>query len=252
VSTATSAESLTESFRRHGYVVVRNFVNADEVRELNHALQRVIRDQLGAMPRTQVVYENPQDPSTLKQLQDLQLYDPFFRDILLESRFAQMARTLLADAPLGKTVEYFNKPPKIGKPTPPHQDAYYFMLKPPEALTMWLALEDADEENGCVRYARGSHLRGMRAHGRTQTFGFSQGIIDYGDDGDRANEVAIPARPGDLLIHHAMTIHRADGNASATRSRRAMGLIYFAASAREDKEAKDAYLRKLEAEKAGA
>jgi phytanoyl-CoA hydroxylase len=251
VFTFMSSASLTESFRRDGYVVVRNFVNGDEVQELDHALQRVIRDKLVAMPRAQVVYENSDDPSTLKQLQDLQLYEPFFCDLLLKGRFAEIARTLLADEPLGKTVEYFNKPPRIGKPTPPHQDAYYFMLKPPEALTMWLALEDADEENGCVRYVRGSHLRGMRAHGRTQTFGFSQGIIDYGADSDRANEIAVPARAGDLLIHHAMTIHRADGNASAVRSRRAMGLIYFAASAREDKEAKEAYQRKLEAEKAG-
>lgn len=110
---------------------------------------------------------------------------------------------------------------------------------------MWLALEDADEENGCVRYVKGSHLKPMRPHARTQTAGFSQGIIDYGIADDLINEVAVPAGPGDLLIHHAMTIHRADGNSSLSRSRRALGLIYFSESAKEDSEAKAAYQKIL-------
>jgi phytanoyl-CoA hydroxylase len=35
------------------------------------------------------------------------------------------------------------------------------MLDPCEALTMWLVLEKVDEENGCVRYVRGSHKHGI-------------------------------------------------------------------------------------------
>ena len=43
------------------------------------------------------------------------------------------------------------------RPTPPHQDGYYFLLQPPgQAVTMWLALDAADEENGCLRYVLGS------------------------------------------------------------------------------------------------
>lgn len=213
---------------------------------MEKSLDRVIANKLSSMPVAQVMYEDSSDKSTLKQLQDLHLYDAFFAGVLFKSRFEQVARALLADEPIGKTVEYFNKPPKIGKPTPPHQDAYYFMLKPPEALTMWLALENVDEENGCVRYIKGSHILGMRSHDGTNTLGFSQAITDFGTTSDMLQEVAVPARPGDLLIHHAMTIHRAGANKSE-RSRRAIGLIYFAASARENREAKVAYQRKLKA-----
>jgi len=100
------------------------------------------------------------------------------------------------------------------------------MIKPAEAVTMWLALDHVDEENGCVRYVHGSHEWGMRPHGRTQT-------------------IALPAAPGDLLVHHCMTIHRADGNQSATRSRRALGLIYYSADAQVDEEAHAAYQARL-------
>jgi ectoine hydroxylase-related dioxygenase (phytanoyl-CoA dioxygenase family) len=49
-------------------------------------------------------------------------------------------------------MQYFNKPPSVGQPTPPHQDGYYFMLDPCEAVTMWFALDEVDEENGRMRY----------------------------------------------------------------------------------------------------
>src|SRR5690606_9983238 len=100
-------------------------------------------------------------------------------------------------------------------------------------LTMWLALDHVDQENGCVSYVKGSHLRGLREHASSGVLGFSQQMTDFGRPEDLENEVAMPARPGDLLVHHALTIHRADGNRSTDRKRRSMGFIYYAASARE-------------------
>jgi phytanoyl-CoA hydroxylase len=183
----------------------------------------------------------------LKQLIDMQKYNAYFDVMLNDSKFKKLAEFLLDDAVVPKTLEYFNKPPRIGKPTPPHQDNYYFMLKPAEAVTMWLALEDVDAENGCVRYVTGSHLHGVRPHGRTQTLGFSQGITDFGTEDDQASAVAFPAKAGDLLIHHSMTIHWAEANRSE-RTRKAIGWIYWAESAQEDTEAKAAYQQKLKAE----
>ena len=110
---------------------------------------------------------------------------------------------------------------------------------------MWFALDDVDEENGCVRYVPGSHRKGMREHARTNTLGFSQGIVDYPTDSDREAETAFPAKAGDLLVHDALTIHRADANHSETRSRRALGFIYYSERAREDAAAHAAYQRQL-------
>lgn len=170
--------------------------------------------------------------------------------MMFGSRFEHLASVLLAEAVVGKNMQYFNKPPRaasgrIGQPTPAHQDGYYFMLDPNEAVTMWLALEPVDEANGCVRYVRGSHLRGLRPHGRTGVLGFSQGMTDFGTPEDLENEVYFPTQPGDLLVHHSLTIHRADGNASETRTRRALGFIYYAQRAREDTARKQAYQQKL-------
>ena len=241
-----------ENFLRDGYVALNGFLSPDEVAELRSELSRFVRDKVPAMPPSHVFYENKEDKSTLKQLQRMFEFDAYFHTMMFGSRFEAAAEAVLAGPVAGKNLQYFNKPPGVGQPTPPHQDGYYFMLKPCEAVTMWLALENVDEETGCVRYVRGSHERGMRPHGRTGTLGFSQGITDYGTSEDRADEVPMIAQPGDLLLHHAMTIHRADGNRSTSRTRQAMGFIYYSAQAKEDTEAHAAYQKKLAEEMAAA
>ena len=119
-------------------------------------------------------------------------------------------------------------------------------IEPIEMVNLWLALDPVDEQNGCVRYVAGSHKRGLREHARSNTLGFSQGLVDYGPE-DEANEVAISAEPGDIVVHHGLTIHRADGNAS-DRNRRAMASVFYAAHVKRSREAIEAYERELRRE----
>jgi phytanoyl-CoA hydroxylase len=167
--------------------------------------------------------------------------DDFFKEYLHHPLWRAAAEGLLgepAQAPSG--AEWFNKPPNTQHATPPHQDNYYFCLTPPQVLTMWLALDTVDEENGCMRYVRGSHLKGIRPHARTKTLGFSQGIPDYGDE-DRKSEIPIPAQPGDVLVHHGNTIHRADANRSKVRHRRSFGIVFKGVSCCRDEQAFERY-----------
>ncbi|PSL27176.1 phytanoyl-CoA dioxygenase family protein [Dyadobacter jiangsuensis] len=239
---------IKRKFEEDGYVFLPGFLSEEEVAEVNRRLEDFIENTVPGLPVSDVFYEDKNDPATLKQIMHVSDHAPYFAPMLNDSKFSRIAGELLEDTVVPKILEYFNKPPKIGKPTPPHQDGYYFMLKPAKAVTMWMALEDVDEANGCVRYVRGSHKLGMRRHGRTQTLGFSQGITDFGLPEDLENEIAFPARPGDLLIHDSLTIHRADGNQTTDRTRKALGFIYFGASAQEDVEAKAAYQAQLRQE----
>ena len=238
---------LRADFLRDGYIFFPGFLNTDEITLVNAELQEFIEKEVCNMPKKDVYYEDVTDKTTLKQLQRLFQYHAFFERMMRNSRFEKLAIILLDDVVQGKNIQYFNKPPKIGQPTPAHQDGYYFMLEPNEAVTMWMALEPVDEENGCVRYIKGSHLTGMRKHGKTATLGFSQGIIDYGEQETAEDEVFYATQPGDLLVHHSMTIHRADGNSSESRTRKAMGFIYYADKAKEDIAAQAAYQKKLAA-----
>lgn len=236
-----------QTFNLNGFVALPNFFAGDEIAEIAARVSRYIREIAPTRPDTEIFYEDKADASTIKQMQDLHVHDPFFGE-LINGRCAKLAETVLGEPVQAKNLQYFNKPPGIGQPTPPHQDGYYFHLKPNHAVTMWLALEDVDHENGCVRYVQGSHRLGMRAHGRSGVLGFSQGMLDFGLPHDRAHTVTCPATAGDLLAHHSLTIHWADGNTSKTRTRRALGLVYFAAGCAVDEVAKKAYQERLHAD----
>ena len=236
---------LKNSFDSDGFVFCRSFRSLAQIEESLANLERLIRETVPGLPPELVYYEDKSNRESLKQIQQLQLHDEYFARLMTEGPFRELAEQLLGSEVVCKNMQYFNKPPGTGQPTPAHQDGHYFKLDRGEALTLWLALDPVDEENGCVRYVPKSHLQGLRPHGSTETLGFSQGITDFPNESDRAFEIALPAQPGDLLAHHAYTIHRAEGNKSRTRSRRALGFIYYSVNAKEDLVAWRAYQDEL-------
>ena len=234
------ADDLKHDFDRDGFVVIRGFLPPDQLRELQDNLNRYIREVVPTVPETDAFYEDRARPSTLKQLQRMGR-DPFFAEYRRHPRWVAVAEALLGEPAEADEPEWFNKPAGTNHVTPPHQDNFYFCLTPPHVLTIWLALDRVDTENGCLRYVAGSHDRGFRPHTRSKILGFSQGITDYAAD-DFTRERAVLLQPGDAAIHAGMTIHRADANLSAFRHRRSFALVFKGASCRRDQVAYDRYL----------
>lgn len=232
-------------FAQDGFAVWHGFLDSQEVESVHGRLRQFISEVVPGMPAEQVFYEDKNDTATLKQIQKLNEHDDWFARMIDSGKLRALAEQLLGTAVIAQNLQYFSKPPGHSRPTPAHQDGFYFMLTPCEAITMWLALDDINEDNGCVRYVPGSHKQPMRPHNPTSTLGFSQGIADYPANSDRRSEVAIPVRSGDLLVHHALTIHRADANISQDRPRRALGFVYFSAAAKCDEKTHAAYQEQL-------
>lgn len=232
--------ALKKDYDRDGFVVVRQFLVEDDLAVLTRQLDRYISEVVPTLPDGDAFYHDKSRPETLKQMQHMG-QDAFFRDYRQHKSWCELATTLIGEPAQAQEPEWFNKPPGIEHLTPPHQDNYYFNLLPPNAATLWLALDDVDAENGCLRYVRGSHRRGLRPHAATSVLGFSQGITDYGP-GDTESEVAVKLRPGDLVAHHCETIHRADVNRSATRNRRAFAFVFRGESCQLNEEAHQRYL----------
>lgn len=240
-------EHLRQAFDADGFVAIDPLFDTAAMAAINAEVDRVLADVVPTMPAERVYYEDKGDRTAIKQLQKLFEYSDFFRDMMFEGPIRRIAEAMLRDEVVPMNMQFFNKPPGIGQPTPPHQDGYYFHLTPSQAVTGWLALEPVDDENGCIHYVRGSHkASGFRPHGFTGVLGFSQGMTDFGTEADRDDTVACPGGPGTFLLHHARTIHWAGPNRSPTRSRRALGFIYYAARARLDVAAKDAYQKRLD------
>lgn len=228
-----SYAALKHDYDTHGFAIVRQFLSGAEFTELRGQLDRYIANVVPTLADQHAFFDDKSRPETLKQMQHMDL-DPYFRDYHQNVPcWRDLAETLLGEPVTGAAPEWFNKPPGTNHPTPPHQDNYYFNLAPPNVLTIWLALDPVDEENGCLRYVPGSHKFGFRPHSRSNVLGFSQGISDYGP-ADYAAEILAPLQPGDAVVHHGDTIHRADPNRSTTRHRRSFAMVWKGMSCQRD------------------
>eukprot|EP00927_Polykrikos_kofoidii_P071975 TRINITY_DN68154_c0_g1_i1.p1 TRINITY_DN68154_c0_g1~~TRINITY_DN68154_c0_g1_i1.p1 ORF type:complete len:296 (+),score=34.12 TRINITY_DN68154_c0_g1_i1:65-952(+) len=245
-----AADDIAAAFDEHGFCVFRGFLSHDEANTLlarADALASSLPERVaaGEIPPEHAQYDHADCPATLKQIQSLHECDSLFGSFM-EQRLRPLCESILGEKVVSQNMQYFNKPPlqvypegSGSKETPPHQDGYYFMINPQIAVTMWLALEPADEENGCLRYVRGSRSRGMRPHDFSGVMGFSQRITDFDETcpSDTSEEIVMVAQPGDLIVHHCLMVHRALPNRSLTRHRRAIGAIFYGESAVRDEDA---------------
>jgi phytanoyl-CoA hydroxylase len=239
-------QELKAKYDRDGFLVVPQFLPDEDFAELQRELDRYIQMVVPTLPDSDAFYVDKSRPETLKQLQHMG-GDPFFREYADHPRWKKLAERLLGEEAISRGTEWFNKPAGTNSPTPAHQDNYYFNFDPPNVLTMWLALEDVDEENGCLRYVRGSHLQGRRPHAPSQVLGFSQGIADFGP-ADEANEVCMTLRANDLIVHHGWTVHRAEPNRSATRHRPSFAIVFQGVSCKIDDEGRKRYEAEMRAQ----
>ena len=226
-------EAARSQFDSDGFVVVREFLSGEAFTEVCENLDRYIRDVVPGLPAEHAFYEDRNRPETLKQMQHMGL-DPFFESYRKNRTWLDLAEAILGEPVESSEPEWFNKPPGTEHATPPHQDNYYFNLVPPNVLTIWMAVDPVEEVNGCLRYVRGSHLNGVVPHERSNVLGFSQHIPNHAVSPD--SEVMVTLAPGDAVVHHGNTIHRAEANRSSDRHRRAFAMVMRGVSCELDEE----------------
>ncbi|CAF1238182.1 unnamed protein product [Adineta steineri] len=150
--------------------------------------------------------------------------DPFWVRLISDQRLLDLAT--IFGAPFLKSDEgvaifsshYFCKPAKTGMTVLWHQDGSYWPLKPMNVLTMWLAVDESDKENGCLRVIRGSHKQELTTLKDDVTVSNVLGSYTHRDEDIDQNQIVdIILKPGDISIHHPNIIHGSEANTSDRR-----------------------------------
>jgi non-heme Fe2+,alpha-ketoglutarate-dependent halogenase len=157
-------------------------------------------------------------------------YGPVY-DILKDSRITKVVADLLGENVIGWGSHFFCKLPKDGKAVAWHQDASYWPLSPSKAVTVWLAIDDADRENACMKFIAGSHHVGHLTYRPSDSADhnvLSQSI----DDAEQYGEVVWDElEAGQVSIHSDLLLHGSEANESARR-RCGLTLRYCSADVR--------------------
>lgn len=225
-----------EQFFEDGYAIVRGYLTAAEVDALRAGFRRFVENVAPKLDKRAVMYEDYEDRSTIKQSNALD-EEPSLAAWKGQGKIHDLATAYIGPVQ-AQHVEYFDKPVGRNHQTPAHQDGYYFCLRPNEACTVWIPLEPVDEANGALVYIKGSHRFGVREHNASNLLGFSQGLVE--DPHSLGESVVCEVAPGDVLVHHSLTVHYAGPNRTERR-RPVIAFTYFAAHAERDEEAMARY-----------
>lgn len=203
MSRATELGDAAASYRRDGFAVFRNVIDADLIGEARDHVEWIQR----------------QHP----QLRPEHLHHPLMRDdafwvrLITDDRLIDIVRYFLGDDIACFTSHYICKPARDGQAVLWHQDGAYWHLEPMDALTVWLAVDDSRPENGCLRMIPGSHRSEISDIViRKDVPNMLSSSIDPAlvDDG-AAIDVVLGS--GDISIHHPRIIHGSESNRSPHR-----------------------------------
>ena len=130
---------------------------------------------------------------------------------------------------------FFAKPPQTGREVPWHQDGQYWAIRPLASCTVWIAVDGATRENGCLRMIPGSHAAQELVPHETihdpQNLALAQKTI--GVDDSVAEDLIL--EPGQISLHDVFLVHGSEPNLS-DRPRRGLTLRYFPTTSLYDRE----------------
>jgi len=139
--------------------------------------------------------------------------DLAFRAFVHDPRLVDLVRRFIGGEPLLMMDQIFMKPPRHGSKKPYHQDNAYFKCEPADQLvTAWIALDDVNEENGCLRYIDGSHKGEILDHIPAPGHEYDRSPDPAAIDLSRES-LAIVSK-GSVVFHHVNTLHTSHENRS--------------------------------------
>ena len=152
-------------------------------------------------------------------------------DLLTQPRIVACVKDLLGENVIAWGSHFFCKMPGDGKRVSWHQDASYWPLTPSKAVTAWLAIDDADAANACMRFIPGSHVLGHLTYALSEND--EANVLNQTVAGAEqlGEPVLVELKAGEISIHSDLLLHGSEANQSARR-RCGLTLRYCAADVR--------------------
>lgn len=212
------SDAAVAEFQERGYVHGGRIYSDDEADELCRRLFDVMEGRSERKPENIGGWGKDGVNRVVQIVNIFEADDLFLRHIYHEA-ITEMAAQLMGTDTVRvwhDQVQY--KPPRTGGPTDWHQDhPYWPIIQPADLVSAWLALDDADEANGCMSMVPGSHKWGPHKGGTigTDPNGFTPTPdMSLVPEGAPIEIVPCPVKKGHVLFHHCLTWHGSPPNRS--------------------------------------
>jgi len=218
-----------DAYARDGFVVVEEFLPADEVERVREHFDRCFAHtwETGITPDEVNYQAGVTPPDKTRQMCNLWKADRTIAATTLAARNAEFAAKLEGEPGMRLFIDNAVWKPANGKALLAHQDAtYQGCFDPPNLTTCWMALEETHADTGTIYYARGSHRwgdfgMGGQFHAPDDWTGFMREVCPA----ERMAEVEwvpIEVPAGGAAFHSGLTFHGSPPSERADRERRAI------------------------------
>ena len=143
----------------------------------------------------------------LRKIQGAVFYVPAVKDVFTGPKMLDCMEDIMGPEIYYHSSKVMFKPARSGSAKPWHQDAAYWKNYLPNQVTVWIAIDDATKENGCVWGIPGSHKLGLIDHVKTE-LQVEESRIDL------SQAQPVPVKSGGLLIFHSLVLHMSKKNES--------------------------------------
>lgn len=208
-----------DGYHRDGYLVVRGLFAADEVEAIKAHFMGM--NAAAAYPNAAetIDADSPDPLKRFPRIMQPHRWDERSLQWLIDARLNACMTGLLAREPYAvQTMFYFK--PSGGRGQALHQDQYFLRVQPGTCMAAWMAVDDCDEENGCLQVVPGSQDWPVLCTVDADT---SESFTDITVDLPVGSEaVPVTMRAGDVLFFNGQLVHGSFPNTSADRFRRAL------------------------------
>jgi len=226
VTAAPSAEQM-DAYDRDGFVIVREFLPAEEVERVRGRWAAVFNHEweTGLCPDEVNYTAGATDPDMTRQLCNVWKADRVLAATTLALRNAAFAARLAGLRGVRLVQDNLIWKPPSGKPLLVHQDGSYLdYLDPPNMVTCWMALDDTDRSTGTINYVRGSHRWpharvGGRFHAPDDWLSW---LEEVKPPGAQVELVPVEVPRGGAAFHDAWTFHGSPANFRSDAERRSI------------------------------
>ena len=220
-------------FQENGFVIQENFLNDEELDEWREAVAEAVSERDGLkMPGRMIKAEdddgNNEDPeyfsNVFDQLINLWQTNDRIRKIMLDERIGKMAAMLagVTGIRIWHDQALIKKP--WANPTAWHLDTPFWSFSDRNALSIWVELDDATVENGCLYFIPGSHKKaGFQNPGITKNM---NAVFKFYPEFANISPFCATMKAGTASFHNGLCIHGAGANMTPG-FRRAMTCAYM-------------------------
>ena len=221
-------------YQENGFLVIEDLLDTDEIASWSRTTDEAVAQRLernrdpakagfaeGLSNQT-----NPDDYYSQVFTQCLKLAESHagMHELMHDLRLGRVAATLAGVDGIRIWHDQALYKPPFGNPTAWHLDNPYWSFTSRNSLSIWVALDDATRDNGCLYYLPGTH---KTATWENAGIGKNQSDLFKLYPQWRAIEsVGCPCRAGAAVFHNGLTAHGAGANMT-NRPRRAMTCAYM-------------------------